>query len=81
MPRKIVPVPVPPGHRWCFGCSRLLPLGAFAVERRDPEGRTTRCRQCRRRARRERREREAILEEAAERILAAYRRQLPADPD
>lgn len=81
MPRKIVPVPVPPGHRWCFGCSRLLSLGAFSVERRNPEGRTMRCRRCRLRARRELRERQAIIEEAAARIEAAFYRQLPADPD
>ena len=81
MPCKIVPVPVPPGSRWCFGCSRLLPLGAFAVERRDPEGRTKRCRRCLHRARHERRERQAIIEEAVARIEAAYRRQRPDDPD
>jgi hypothetical protein len=33
------------------------------------------------RARRERRERQAIIEEAAARIEAAFYRQLPADPD
>lgn len=81
MPRKIVPVPVPPGSRWCFGCSRLLTLGAFPPDKRNPEGRHTRCGECQVRARYERRERQAIIEEAAARIEAAYRRQRPADPD
>lgn len=77
MPYKKVPVPVPAGSRWCFGCSRVLPLDAYPPDRRNPEGRATRCRCCRRRSQAERRKINRILDDAAERIEAAYARQAP----
>lgn len=46
MPRRIIPSPVPPGHKWCFQCSTALPLQRFEVDRRKPDGRAYACRRC-----------------------------------
>ena len=46
MPRKKVPVPVPEGHAYCFGCKRVLPLSAYYVDRHKPSGHASRCRDC-----------------------------------
>lgn len=79
--RKIIPVPVPAGHRYCFGCRAVLPLTDFGRCRRSKEGRTMRCRKCLAEYRRTRREIVAILEDAAERIEAAYHRPSSFDWD
>lgn len=82
MPKRTPPVPVPVGFKWCFGCSALLPHSRFFRERRQPDGRSHRCRQCRRRGQQQRREIERIVAEAAERIgAAAYRQSSAPEPN
>lgn len=43
---KTPPVPVPAGHKFCFGCSQLLQLEDFPLRRADSEVRIARCRTC-----------------------------------
>lgn len=43
---KTPPVPVPAGHKFCFGCSQLLRLEDFPLRRANSEVRIARCRTC-----------------------------------
>ena len=52
---KKPPVPVPAGHKYCFGCSKLLPLDSFHRLRADSDARQARCSACLRAARDDRR--------------------------
>lgn len=70
MPKKIVPVPVPPGHQWCFACPAALPITAFSPDSRRPNGVISRCRRCQAKARHDRRICKQIVNDAAERIIA-----------
>lgn len=46
MPKRIIPSPVPPGHKWCFKCSTALPVQRFAVDRSTADGRVYACLRC-----------------------------------
>lgn len=46
MPRRIIPVPVPPGSKWCHQCASLQPLQRFEVDRSKPDGRAYACPRC-----------------------------------
>lgn len=79
MPRKIPPVPVPAGHKYCFGCTTVHRLSAFTADRRKPDGCATRCRACIADKRRERQELDAMIE-ALLAETAAYRALHPSKP-
>lgn len=51
--KKIIPAPVPPGHKWCFRCAQALPFAAFYADRTRPDGCSCGCRRCIQRKRRE----------------------------
>ena len=44
--KKIPPVPVPAGHKYCFKCSTLKPIDAFAIARAQSDGRRSVSRRC-----------------------------------
>jgi hypothetical protein len=46
MPRKLPPVPVPAGAKFCFRCNTVHPFAAFAVDRSKPDGHRPMCRDC-----------------------------------
>jgi len=46
MPRRNIPAPVPPGHKWCFQCAVSLPFDAFSVRRGRIDGYEYACRPC-----------------------------------
>lgn len=68
MPRRIIPAPVPPGHKWCFQCSAALPVQRFEVNRSTADGRRYACRPCVQRKQRQRRVINAILAETYARL-------------
>jgi len=41
------PLPIPPGHRWCYGCKAFLPTAAFHRAKSNPTGFSSRCKPCR----------------------------------
>ena len=45
-PRKSAPVPVPEGHKYCFGCRSLLTVADFSVDARQWDGKRVACRTC-----------------------------------
>jgi hypothetical protein len=68
--KRNVPVPVPPGSKWCFRCSQLLPLQSFSIDRRKADGRAYGCRKCLRAKQRERRLIQALDAALYERFAA-----------
>jgi len=54
-PRKVPPVHVPDGHKYCFGCRSLLTLAAFSADARQWDGKRLVCRTCDMQARDQRR--------------------------
>lgn len=54
MPRKIIPIPVPPGEKYCHQCARSRSLAAFKPDRRRPDGLSSGCYECTVRRRKER---------------------------
>lgn len=77
MPRKNVPVPVPPGSKYCHGCKSVHSLSSFYRESRRPDGRTTRCRDCVKASAKEGAEIRAMIEETVARIEEAHRNPKP----
>lgn len=67
---KKPPVPVPPGHRFCFLCETLLPLSAYGLRKGTRDGRQSNCRPCVRASSRRSRIRQNHLRESIERIDA-----------
>ncbi|GGD61785.1 hypothetical protein [Croceicoccus mobilis] len=65
---KTPPVPVPAGHKFCFGCSSLLPIDDFPRRRADSDLRTSRCSACQQTARDDRKHAKRI--EREERTIA-----------
>jgi hypothetical protein len=63
MPKRIIPSPVPPHHKWCHQCSTALPLQRFDVNRGKPDGRAYACRRCIDVAKRKRARVRAVLNE------------------
>jgi hypothetical protein len=57
--RKIIPVPVQPGERYCFPCKRAQPVAAFPTRKGEP---CSPCKPCGRKARNQRAVIDAILE-------------------
>lgn len=43
---KTPPIPVPAGHKFCFGCSAALPLDAFHRRKGRADGRSAPCKAC-----------------------------------
>lgn len=74
MPRKNIPVPVPPGSKFCHRCQTVHPLSSFYRNRTQPDGHTSRCSSCCKQADREAREMRKFLDEemaAMDKRLAA----------
>ena len=46
MPRKKIPVPVPPGSKWCHQCQQAKPLQMFWIDRSKKDGRHYCCIRC-----------------------------------
>lgn len=62
MPAKPVPVPVPPGHHYCYPCERTLPAAAFYTRK---DGRLCRpCKECAKAAKGHSAKLEAVVEQA-----------------
>lgn len=81
MPRKIIPIPVPPGEKYCHQCARSRSLAAFKPERRRPDGLTSGCYECTVRRRKERLVIDRLVREHAERIMAKQYARTPAEED
>jgi len=79
MPRKIPPVPVPAGCKFCFRCTTVHRVTAFGTERRKPDGLASTCRACVAAAKRERLETARLIEELLAES-AAYRALHPLKP-
>ena len=45
-PRKVPPVPVPSGQKFCFKCMAAKPVAAFALDLATWDQRRTICRSC-----------------------------------
>lgn len=45
-PRKVPPVHVPEGHKFCFRCETVLPRLSFSRDARNWDGRRCDCRTC-----------------------------------
>jgi len=45
-PRKMPPVDVPAGSKFCFKCNLVLPLLAFATDAKQYDGKKFDCRRC-----------------------------------
>lgn len=45
-PRKVPPVHVPEGHKFCFRCEAVLPLDGFSADTRNWDGKRVVCRTC-----------------------------------
>jgi hypothetical protein len=46
MPRKNIPVPVPPGSKFCHACQTVHPVSAFNRNRSQSDGLCSQCRVC-----------------------------------
>ena len=46
MPLKKIPVPVPPGFKWCHQCQQLKPIHMFGEDRSKKDGRHYCCLRC-----------------------------------
>jgi len=46
MPFKKIPVPVPPGAKWCHSCQQAKPHQGFGVDRSTKDGRRYCCDAC-----------------------------------
>jgi len=44
--RKVPPVPVPVGRKYCFKCKLCRPLSAFAKDAKQWDGKKLDCRDC-----------------------------------
>ena len=44
--RKPIPVPVPPGSKYCFTCATVKPVQSFYANRTTHDGRCSRCTDC-----------------------------------
>ena len=69
MPRKNIPVAVPPGSKWCHSCAEAKPRQMFGVDRRNADGLRFCCLRCENEKQRERHGRMAAFS-----MLGAERR-------
>jgi hypothetical protein len=58
----------PPASKLCRGCQESLPLSSFHVDRRNPDGRTVRCKECVKKQAKARQEIVAMFEAAYQRL-------------
>lgn len=63
MPRKNVPVPVPPGSKYCHGCQSVHPHGGFHSNRTQPDGLASQCKGCARASRHRAKEMQRLVED------------------
>lgn len=81
MPRKHIPVPVPPGLKWCHKCQRARSPAAFRADRRRPDGLQSTCHECNESRRKERLAIERLCREAARRMMALQYAPTPIPED
>ena len=74
---KKIPVPVPPGHKYCHSCSTVHPLGGFYRNRSTPDGLTSQCRECAKVSGRKSRAMQKLIEETAEEMREFLRNLKP----
>lgn len=46
MPRKLAPVQVPAGMKYCFACCSILPVTSFTTDRKRWDGKRADCARC-----------------------------------
>lgn len=62
--RKPIPVPVPPGSKYCYTCATVKPVQSFYIDRSAKDGRCSCCRHCDRRAAKDRAQCQRIMSES-----------------
>ncbi len=76
---KPIPVPVPPGHKYCHACSTPHPVANFYRSRNQPDGLASQCRDCAKASRRKSREMQKLVQEVID-DMAEYFREHPSKP-
>lgn len=79
MPRKNIPVPVPPGSKYCHGCNSVRSLSGFHNNRSQPDGLASQCKECARAGRQKADDLRKLVEDVGEE-MREYFRNRPEQP-